>query len=122
MKWLLANLFLAGTWLVVAGLPMARPQPERAPRFGGSLAVLPMSFAHESHFGLPCATCHHEFADHTVGPPCMTCHVTDARVAPLLETQFHGLCQTCHLKERMAGHAAGPARQCIDCHLDDHAF
>ncbi len=122
MKWLLAVLFLGAAWLVVAGPPLVSPQPERAPRFGGGVAVLPMTFTHQSHFGQPCATCHHEFADHTVGPNCMTCHVTDAKVAPLLEQQFHDLCRSCHLDEHMAGGPSGPTRRCIACHLDDHEF
>jgi hypothetical protein len=122
VKWLLAALFLAGVALVVTGLPMGQPLPERAARFGGSLAVLPMTFTHQSHFGKPCATCHHEFVDRTAGPPCMTCHVTDQKVAPLLEAQFHGLCQSCHIDEHAAGRPSGPTRRCIACHLDDHAF
>ena len=122
MKWLLGALFLAGAWLVVAGLPVAGPQPDRAPRFGGGLAVLPMTFTHESHFGQPCATCHHEFADHRAGQTCMACHVTDPKAAPFLEAQFHGLCQSCHVAEHAAGRPAGPTRRCIACHLDDHGF
>lgn len=122
MKWALAALFMVGVVLVVAGLPMGQPQPDRAARFGGGVRVLPMTFSHSSHFGKPCATCHHEFADRTIGPTCMTCHVTDHRVAPLLAAQFHTLCQSCHLDESAAGRPSGPTRRCIACHLDDQAF
>lgn len=122
MKWVLAALLIAGVALVALGLPFGGVQPERAPRFGGDLAVLPMTFAHESHFGMACARCHHEFAERLAGPSCMACHATDPKVAPLLEAQFHELCRSCHVTEHVAGNPSGPTRRCVACHLDDQAF
>ena len=122
LKILLAVLFVAGLELVVSGSPVAPPGIERAPRFGGTLPVLPMRFAHADHTGVGCISCHHEFAERRMDRGCMNCHVTDATVAPMLEDQFHGLCRSCHVAEQAAGHPAGPTRRCQDCHRPDEQF
>lgn len=122
MKLLLAALFALGIALVVFGSPFADPVAGRAPRFGGSLPVLPMTFAHGDHTSVGCVTCHHEFVDRSLGQTCMACHVTDRRVTGRLEDQFHGLCRSCHVREDAAGKPAGPTRRCRDCHHPDDAF
>ena len=123
MKWLILILFIGGTALVIWGPWWLTELPEREPRFGGSLPVLPMNFRHNDHFTVACATCHHEFIDDTpAGAPCMTCHLTDTTIVPLLEEQFHGLCMSCHAELDAEGKPSGPARSCIGCHLDDHEF
>ncbi len=104
------------------GLPGADPGIRRAPRFGGTMPVLPMTFLHEDHVTSNCVTCHHEFQDGRRQKPCMTCHVTDPEVMPLLEAQFHDLCRTCHATEHAAGRPAGPTRRCISCHMPDDHF
>ena len=86
LKILLAVLFVAGLGLVVSGSPVAPPGIERAPRFGGTLPVLPMRFAHADHTGVGCVSCHHEFAERRMDRGCMNCHVTDATVAPRTAT------------------------------------
>ncbi len=122
MKALLAVLLLAGIGLVAFGPPGADPAARRDIRFAGAQPVLPMTFGHADHFAIACATCHHEFVDGTAGLPCLACHLTDAKVAPVLETQFHGLCRSCHLRERAGGDDSGPTRRCIACHLPDAQF
>lgn len=120
MKPLLALVFLAGLALVAFGLPGRGPLRAAVP--GTPVAVLPMRFAHNDHFGVSCATCHHEFVDGTVGPPCLACHVTDLGVRPLLQDQFHQLCMSCHEEKSAAVIASGPVRHCTGCHQTDAAF
>lgn len=120
MKWVLAALFILGAALVAFGPPGARP--ERTHSFDQARAVLPMTFAHADHVAEPCATCHHEFVDGISGLTCISCHLTDPTVSPLLETQFHMLCRSCHVEARAAGQAHGPTRHCIACHLPDREF
>lgn len=81
-----------------------------------------MTFVHDDHLGVSCATCHHEFVDGTTGSSCLNCHVQDPEVAPLLEQQFHTLCRSCHVEKEAAGEASGPTRRCIACHLPDDQF
>ena len=108
------------TLLIVLGHPWS--PGDRAPRFGGQYAVLPMRFSHDDHAGQACHDCHHEFVDRRSGPPCMTCHVTDRTVAARLQQQFHDLCQGCHTETLHAGRDSGPTRQCRACHAPDHDF
>ncbi len=122
MKGLLAALLLLGVGLVVFGPPPPVPVAHRAVYSGGGRPILPMTFMHDDHRGVFCATCHHEFVDGTTGSSCIDCHVTDPKVSALLERQFHDLCRTCHATEAAAGHDAGPTRSCIACHLPDDRF
>lgn len=122
MKWLPAGLFVVGLVLVVAGPPPPVPTARRAVVAGAGRPILPMSFVHDDHRGVPCATCHHEFVDGTVGTTCINCHVTAPKVAGLLERQFHDLCRSCHVEEQSAGEVHGPTRRCIACHLPDDRF
>ncbi|WP_424987506.1 cytochrome c3 family protein [Microbulbifer sp. S227A] len=122
MKGILAILLLIGTALVVLGPPFAPVSANRVQLFEDGEPILPMTFAHNDHFGVACATCHHEFVDGTTGLPCIACHSTDRTVAHLFEHQFHTLCRSCHMREQAAGKASGPTRRCIDCHLPDSAF
>lgn len=122
MKWLLLALLALGVGLVVLGPPPPIPTVHRAVVAGAGRPILPMSFVHDDHRGVPCATCHHEFVDGTVGTTCIDCHVTDPKVSALLERQFHDLCRTCHVDEQAAGKAHGPTRSCIACHVGDDQF
>lgn len=122
MKWLLAALLLTGIALVIYVPPWSDQSARREIRFDHAEPMLPMTFTHNDHFGVACATCHHEFVDRTAGLPCIACHVTDTKVAPLLEQQFHTLCRTCHIEKQKVGKPSGPTRSCIDCHLPDTGF
>lgn len=122
MKPGLAAAFLLLLWLVAFGVPGIGPDIHRLTVPGTESAVLPMTFAHNDHFSVPCADCHHEFVDGTSGPPCLACHVTDLSVAPLFEAQFHGLCRSCHEKEEAQNKHSGPTRRCLSCHVADTAF
>jgi hypothetical protein len=119
VKWFLALLLVVGVGLVVAGPPPPVPTAHRAVVSGAGRPILPMTFFHDDHLGVFCATCHHEFVDGTTGSSCIDCHVTDPAVSALLEQQFHDLCRSCHVEERAAGKDAGPTRSCIACHLPD---
>lgn len=122
MKWLLLVLLLAGAVLVVAGPPPPVPTAHRAVYSGEGRPILPMTFAHNDHVGVACATCHHEFVDGTTGSSCINCHLTDPKVSGIVETQFHDLCRSCHVDEQAAGEPAGPTRACAACHLPDDEF
>ncbi len=122
MKPVLATLFLAGLAMVLFRMPWTDPEASRSVRFPGEEPVLAMTFHHNAHFTVACATCHHEFVDGTTGPPCINCHVTDPTVAHRLETQFHTLCRDCHAELASDGETSGPTRRCIACHLPDNAF
>lgn len=122
MKRLLTALFVIGLALAAFGPPGPGPVARRAVLFGGDRPILPMTFVHNDHGSVPCASCHHEFVDGTVGASCINCHLTDPKVAPLLEAQFHALCRSCHVEENAAGKASGPTRSCIACHLPDDRF
>ena len=78
-----------------------------------------MKFAHLDHVATPCIECHHNYVDDTGMETCMGCHVSNTEVWPLLEEQFHDLSRDCHVEKRIAGEEAGPARVCIDCHLEE---
>lgn len=122
MKWMLAALFLLGAALVVWGPAPGVQSAERDRRAAGGHPILPMSFAHGDHGAIPCTTCHHNFVDENRGRSCIDCHLTDARVAPLFEEQFHDLCRSCHVGEHAAGRISGPTRRCISCHVADNRF
>ena len=99
-----------GAIIVVAGAARAADVAE---------AQLPMTFAHADHRAQNCIRCHHDFADKSGQGLCLACHLRDAKIRPLLETQFHGLCRGCHVEQRRLGNDAGPTRRCFDCHHED---
>ncbi|MFV0292250.1 MAG: cytochrome c3 family protein [Paracoccus sp. (in: a-proteobacteria)] len=111
-----------GVVLVIWGLPGIGLSPLYETRPPQQTQTLPMTFRHNDHFIVPCTTCHHEFVDGRQDSPCLTCHITDVKVAPLLEEQFHTLCRDCHVTEHAQGTPSGPTRRCISCHLPDHEF
>ncbi|WP_233712977.1 cytochrome c3 family protein [Amaricoccus solimangrovi] len=120
---LFAALLVLGLALVVFGPPPPILRIQRVTIAGAGRPILPMRFAHDDdHRGIPCATCHHEFVDRRTGSTCMHCHVTDPKVSPLLERQFHDLCRSCHIKEQAEGKPAGPTRSCVACHQTDEEF
>lgn len=122
MKRVLVGLFIVGLALVVFGPTPPVPTVRRAVVAGAGRPILPMTFVHDDHRGVPCATCHHEFVDGTVGTTCINCHVTDPKVSGVLERQFHDLCRSCHVEEQAEGKAHGPTRSCIACHTADDQF
>lgn len=81
--------------------------------------LLPVNFAHKDHSQQSCLQCHHNFVDSTGSLPCLECHKTDPQVQHLVEAQFHDLCRGCHMEQQLLGEAAGPVRQCVDCHQLD---
>lgn len=122
MKWILLAIALLGVGLILWG-PVPGVQPaHRSWKAGGPTPILPMSFAHGDHGAVPCTTCHHSFVDDNQGKGCIACHLTDAKVAPLFENQFHTLCRSCHVTEHAAGKKSGPTRRCISCHVADRQF
>lgn len=122
MKWLLALVAVAGVALVLWGPLPGVTAADRTWRAGGPEPILPMSFSHGDHGGVPCTTCHHTFIDENQGRGCVACHLTDAKVAHLFEEQFHTLCRSCHVTEHAAGKTSGPTRRCISCHIPDNQF
>lgn len=122
MKWFLGILTLVGIAMVVFVPPGVPQLAQRQALYENAPPMLPMTFRHNNHFDVACATCHHEFVDGTTGLPCIACHATEAKVAPMLEDQFHTLCRTCHVRERSSGKPSGPTRSCLDCHLPDSEF
>ena len=120
MKWFLPCLFALGVALVMFGPP--GPRPERTRGFHPAKPVLPMTFSHADHGAQSCVVCHHTFIDGIKGPACVRCHLTDPEVSGLFEAQFHTLCRSCHVEERVAGKPTGPTRRCIACHLPEKNF
>lgn len=119
MRYAVAFALLAFALMAVFGAPLARQHPVRSTYYFAPEKILPMSFAHADHVKEACTTCHHNFTDGTGFGNCMTCHVTDKEVWPLLETQFHDLCRSCHVERNAKGQPAGPTRECVACHLRD---
>ncbi len=112
--------FAIALLLVVAfGSPIAGDRPVHDYYYGSSERILPMSFAHVDHVQENCVVCHHNYADDTGGGLCMNCHVTDQRVWPLFEQQYHALCRDCHAKKAAEEVDGGPPRECMACHLGD---
>jgi len=81
--------------------------------------MLPVTFAHNRHTGVGCATCHHNYVDDTGLGLCFDCHKTDTGVAAEIEFQFHELCWGCHVERQLEGEAHGPTRACNECHEAD---
>jgi len=93
---------------------------DRAARQG---ARLPLYFEHADHSTINCVTCHHDYLQarlqHLPGASafCIACHKSMPDQAEHVAQTFHALCQSCHQKERAAGHPSGPIRLCAGCHV-----
>ena len=81
--------------------------------------ALPMTFAHQDHVEVGCATCHHNFVDDTGVGLCIDCHKKDPEIAGDMESMFHSLCRDCHVSRQRDGLEGGPTRACADCHQGD---
>jgi hypothetical protein len=110
---------LAGILIVVFGSPFAGERPVKGHYYESPEPILPMSFAHLDHVPVNCVDCHHNYVDDTGGGLCMSCHVTEQKVWPLFEQQFHDLCRGCHEDKAALGEDGGPPRECMACHLGD---
>ena len=108
---------LAG--IVLFGAPLADEKSELKYYYGSLEPILPMTFAHIDHQSVSCLECHHNFVDDTGNEACMSCHVTNAAVWPLFESQFHELCQGCHLDLTTRHKESGPLRRCMLCDVED---
>jgi len=106
--------------VVVYGSPVTGDRPVAGHFFDSPEPILPMNFAHLDHKSENCILCHHNYVDDTGGERCMYCHVRNVEIWPLLETQFHDLCQGCHTEKAARGEEGGPPRRCIACHLGDN--
>ena len=115
LKLMLAAILAAYAVLALLSRSHARETAQAT----GFVEVLPVTFAHADHVEQNCLVCHHNARDETGDGLCIDCHLRDAKVAPLLEKQFHGLCMGCHEEKRQAGEKSGPLRRCIDCHHVD---
>ena len=109
MRWVVS----AGALILIAFLLGVREESiARAP-------ALPMSFAHQDHMEVGCATCHHNFLDDTGQGLCIDCHKTDPEIAADIEEMFHDLCRDCHVERQREGLEGGPTRACFACHEGD---
>ena len=109
MRWLVVS----GILIAMAGLWFIREDSI------ASAPTLPMSFAHQDHMEVGCATCHHNFVDDTGQGFCIDCHKTDPEIAADVESMFHDLCRECHVQRQRDGLEGGPTRACIGCHQGD---
>lgn len=80
--------------------------------------LLPTRFDHKFHRTVQCVTCHHNFAEHGLGPGgCYACHkrwgTTELR---RIDSVFHAFCTDCHRRREAVGEAAGPVKSCAACH------
>jgi len=119
VKTLFVAVVVAAGLIVAFGSPIAGSRPVRDFYYDAPKRILPMNFAHQDHVTVNCVECHHNFVDDTGGGLCMNCHVTDPRVWPLLENQFHHLCRDCHAEKAALGEKGGPPRECMACHTGD---
>ncbi|MEM1103417.1 MAG: cytochrome c3 family protein [Pseudomonadota bacterium] len=119
VKFLSISLGVMIVLLVALGAPTTGRLAQRDTYYGGTMAVLPMTFAHRDHVATKCVVCHHNFNDDTGAGLCINCHVTDTDVMGRLEEQFHDLCRSCHVEKHVQDEPSGPTRQCDGCHLPD---
>ncbi len=119
MKFVFLLGLAAAVLIALFGSPVAGESPVKGHYFESPEAILPMNFAHLDHAPVNCVTCHHNYIDDTGGGLCMNCHVSDQRIWPLLEKQFHGLCRGCHEEKAALGETSGPPRRCVACHIGD---
>ncbi|GBQ66220.1 hypothetical protein AA103196_1322 [Ameyamaea chiangmaiensis NBRC 103196] len=86
-------------------------------------ARLPLYFEHTDHISINCATCHHDYVQARVMrlpgavPFCVACHKALPDQSVHVAQTFHTLCESCHQRERDAGHRSGPVRDCASCHV-----
>jgi len=119
VKKLLVIFLLIVALLLIFGSPIAGKKPLRTKRYNSPEPILPMTFAHQAHGTVNCLVCHHNFVDDTGKGMCMTCHTGDKDLWPRLESQFHGLCRSCHAKKAAEDIEGGPPGKCVACHLED---
>jgi len=80
-------------------------------------ARIHVNFPHESHISVNCASCHHNFVDHTGSLACIECHRGDSPSLPRSsEATFHVFCRSCHTRLALDGLRHGPTRACSGCH------
>lgn len=79
-----------------------------------------ISFPHELHGTVNCATCHHNFIDRTGADNCIPCHRSERTDLVLdAESRFHTFCMDCHREEALPANGSGkhgPVSQCTECH------
>ncbi|WP_373320765.1 cytochrome c3 family protein [Acetobacter estunensis] len=85
---------------------------------------MPLSFAHVDHGAFNCVTCHHDHREprlalNSSSHTCLACHKHTQSLAPLMEAQFHELCEGCHLTFREQHRPSGPVRACHVCHMKE---
>lgn len=80
--------------------------------------LLAITFDHQDHGAVRCATCHHNFFDDTGRDACYFCHKIRPELAVRIETDFHGFCRDCHARIAARGVSSGPLRRCSGCHAD----
>ncbi|HWK65543.1 MAG TPA: cytochrome c3 family protein [Rhizobiaceae bacterium] len=74
-------------------------------------------FLHTDHTGLPCAGCHHNFADGSGNENCLTCHKRiSASETTRIDRLFHAFCSDCHRRDVREGRKSGPIDDCNGCH------
>jgi Class III cytochrome C family len=80
-------------------------------------AAFGVSFPHDRHTSVSCATCHHNFLDHTGSLACIECHRSSRTDLPRSnEATFHVFCRDCHTRLALQGLRHGPTRACSSCH------
>ncbi len=78
--------------------------------------LLPITFDHQDHGDVKCATCHHNFFDKTGRDSCYFCHKIRPALALTIEGDFHTFCRDCHADIASRGITSGPVRRCAGCH------
>jgi hypothetical protein len=116
MKTKLAVMLLCGCLLAVFSVSsVMAADPPKAPiaiKIDGA-KMAPVTFTHNVHAKVDCATCHHKDAQDPKA--CTTCHGKDAKGnQPAVKDAFHTKCQTCH-KDAAAKGAKAPTK-CTECH------
>lgn len=80
--------------------------------------LLQITFDHQDHGAVRCATCHHNFFDDTGRDACYFCHKIRPELAMTIEQDFHVFCRDCHVKIATRGIRSGPLRRCAACHAE----
>jgi len=93
---------------------------------GHKIEPAPTSLDHNTHGGIDCIDCHHDWTDSNsvvseVGMTCKGCHSGDPDLRGRLQADFHNLCRSCHAKERLVPtHRLLPVARCSECHSGPH--